>query len=315
MCSRKESNRRRKELGEKPFQLICKHHLKILMDIWSKSKRYKSGGYWRCRICTRNQKREYESQEHRKIIKRESSAKYSKSEKGRATAKKHREIKKERRPILTRIRSNEVRRIKGLKPFQTPCVNRCPGLKDKWNKQGAWSCRNCEKIKNAKLYKKDKKRITERNKQYKNKNIEKYKNRQKNYRLKNKEKLSLQRKKYYNENKNKILNKGRKHRQDNPEYYYELTAYHRNLRRNATPVNVNRAELIIIYKKAKELFSHKVHVDHILPIMKGGLHVPENLQIIPEKYNLEKNVKLPHPDIVKNLDKIFEEKYGYCRLK
>jgi 5-methylcytosine-specific restriction endonuclease McrA len=35
-----------------------------------------------------------------------------------------------------------------------------------------------------------------------------------------------------------------------------------------------------------------VHVDHRIPISKGGLHIPENLQIIPGEDNLRKTNKL-----------------------
>lgn len=35
------------------------------------------------------------------------------------------------------------------------------------------------------------------------------------------------------------------------------------------------------------------HVDHIIPLSKGGKHVPNNLQIIPAKENLRKGSKIP----------------------
>ena len=33
------------------------------------------------------------------------------------------------------------------------------------------------------------------------------------------------------------------------------------------------------------------HVDHVVPISKGGQHTPENLQIVPAKWNLQKSNK------------------------
>ncbi len=35
------------------------------------------------------------------------------------------------------------------------------------------------------------------------------------------------------------------------------------------------------------------HVDHIIPISRGGFHIPSNLQILPQVINLRKNAKLP----------------------
>jgi 5-methylcytosine-specific restriction endonuclease McrA len=33
------------------------------------------------------------------------------------------------------------------------------------------------------------------------------------------------------------------------------------------------------------------HVDHVVPISKGGQHTPDNLQIVPAKWNLQKSNK------------------------
>jgi len=35
-----------------------------------------------------------------------------------------------------------------------------------------------------------------------------------------------------------------------------------------------------------------VHLDHIIPVSKGGLHIPENLRIIPAEDNMKKNNRL-----------------------
>ena len=36
----------------------------------------------------------------------------------------------------------------------------------------------------------------------------------------------------------------------------------------------------------------KFHVDHIIPIAKGGLHIAENLQVISAKDNLRKGISI-----------------------
>jgi 5-methylcytosine-specific restriction endonuclease McrA len=38
---------------------------------------------------------------------------------------------------------------------------------------------------------------------------------------------------------------------------------------------------------------YKMHVDHVVPLAKGGLHHEDNLQIIPIGINLRKGVKCP----------------------
>jgi len=34
------------------------------------------------------------------------------------------------------------------------------------------------------------------------------------------------------------------------------------------------------------------HVDHIIPLAKGGLHHPDNLQVLPADLNLKKGAKV-----------------------
>jgi hypothetical protein len=46
------------------------------------------------------------------------------------------------------------------------------------------------------------------------------------------------------------------------------------------------------YNQAERLFKRfgiKFHVDHIVPIAKGGLHAPTNLQVLPASLNFRKN--------------------------
>lgn len=61
---------------------------------------------------------------------------------------------------------------------------------------------------------------------------------------------------------------------------------------------LNREEMDRIYKIYAECqFLTEVtgiphHVDHIMPISKGGLHHPDNLQILTAQENLKKGVKI-----------------------
>lgn len=56
-----------------------------------------------------------------------------------------------------------------------------------------------------------------------------------------------------------------------------------------------KQEIKNIYEKCREISKNtgiKHHVDHIIPVSKGGLHHPNNLQILTAKENLEKGAKL-----------------------
>lgn len=56
-----------------------------------------------------------------------------------------------------------------------------------------------------------------------------------------------------------------------------------------------RAEVFAIYAKARaltELIGEPYHVDHIVPLSKGGKHHPSNLQVLRGVDNLKKGAKL-----------------------
>jgi 5-methylcytosine-specific restriction endonuclease McrA len=58
---------------------------------------------------------------------------------------------------------------------------------------------------------------------------------------------------------------------------------------NLTEEEKNKVKMI--YKKSHEL-SVGWQVDHIIPLSRGGLHYPDNLQIVTRKYNGQKSNKL-----------------------
>jgi len=70
-----------------------------------------------------------------------------------------------------------------------------------------------------------------------------------------------------------------------------------------------------IYREAKEL-SDKTgiihHVDHIIPLAEGGIHHPDNLQILTASENLEKHIKLMHTpkDRIEKSLHVIVEVYG-----
>jgi hypothetical protein len=86
----------------------------------------------------------------------------------------------------------------------------------------------------------------------------------------------------------------------NPDRYKLITTKGNSKRRaaekNNTPDLTHNQKLIIetIYLQRIRLekrFGIQFHVDHVIPISKGGLHIPSNLQVLPAKLNLKKNSK------------------------
>ncbi|MHA1482683.1 MAG: HNH endonuclease signature motif containing protein [Candidatus Heimdallarchaeaceae archaeon] len=95
----------------------------------------------------------------------------------------------------------------------------------------------------------------------------------------------------------KNIKKYRKqHYKENKDVYYARGAKRRAIKLNQTPEDVDFNEIRGIYKicvdmnkrTGKALF----HVDHIIPLSKGGLHHEDNLQILSAKDNLSKASKI-----------------------
>lgn len=109
------------------------------------------------------------------------------------------------------------------------------------------------------------------------------------------------------DNKEVCNERGREWRKNNKESYSKsrcrwrknntgkinaATARRRALKLDQTPVLTpdEKRQIIDIYKKSHELGSDW-QVDHKIPLSKGGLHCPDNLQVVLKSYNQQKSDK------------------------
>lgn len=146
---------------------------------------------------------------------------------------------------------------------------------------------------------KNKEKLKEYRKEYYKKNKEKIIKWQLEYRNleENNVKILKYKKKYYKENKEKSLSSIKKWHKENNYKRNAIAAKYRANKKNQTPEmseeeweNIND-----IYKKCSELSEETgvpYEVDHIIPISKGGLHHPDNLQILTRSKNRSKKDKL-----------------------
>lgn len=152
-----------------------------------------------------------------------------------------------------------------------------------------------------------------RNKNYL-KNMDVLKARQKKYRDKNSKKLASIHSDYYYCNREKINERKKIYNEKNKEkiaadkhvYYLknkskarELSVKYRAQKLNATPKWYDCHKVAAVYLEAEKMHENgiNVHVDHYYPLQGdsvSGLHVHENLVIIPAKENLRKQNF--HPD-------------------
>lgn len=115
---------------------------------------------------------------------------------------------------------------------------------------------------------------------------------------------------YYNSNKDVVLKQGREYYEKNKEYILKQKRNYRqsnrgrsvernksNKRRDLEINGINRLteneflELKLLSEEASML-GKGWHLDHIVPLSKGGRHHPDNLQIVRASYNLRKNNNL-----------------------
>jgi 5-methylcytosine-specific restriction endonuclease McrA len=93
--------------------------------------------------------------------------------------------------------------------------------------------------------------------------------------------------------------KNRLYRMNNLEKHAAKEARRRALKREQTPelTSLEESAIYALYFISKVLSNscdEQFHVDHIIPLAKGGLHTFENLQILTAKENLAKGARIEH---------------------
>lgn len=95
---------------------------------------------------------------------------------------------------------------------------------------------------------------------------------------------------YYKNNKEKENKRAKEYKSNNKAKINNIVAR----RRSKSKVEISKEEqkaIAMIYKEASRLTREtgiSYHVDHIIPIAKGGKHVLSNLQILTAEENLKK---------------------------
>jgi len=110
----------------------------------------------------------------------------------------------------------------------------------------------------------------------------------------NKEREAARKKKWYLKNKEHHIANTKKWNDDNKAYKAFLDAKRRAARFRATvymspEMKLKVTEVYQIAQEASITTGYDWHVDHIVPLSKGGLHTLNNLQVVPATWNLEKN--------------------------
>jgi hypothetical protein len=137
-------------------------------------------------------------------------------------------------------------------------------------------------------------KVAEYQRKYYEANKEKERERSRKYYEANPEKGREYQRKYREANKEKVAEQIRKWQKDNPDKRAALSAKRRSQKLQATPAWADLKAIEAVYEESAWLtqcLGIEHHVDHIIPLQGKkvcGLHVHNNLQVLPAKTNLAK---------------------------
>lgn len=142
---------------------------------------------------------------------------------------------------------------------------------------------------------KNKKVILSKNREYRTKNIELLRENCKTYETDNKESLSEYRRDYYIKNKEKISTYGKTYKASLNGKMSQKNSIHKR-RTKEKQGDVTTSQFLELQQNAKvcywcncSLKKAKVHIDHYVPLSKGGKHTLDNLVVSCQKCNNQKH--------------------------
>lgn len=179
-----------------------------------------------------------------------------------------------------------------------------PEKQRQYNQEYRAKNRDRLKVKDGEYYEKNKERITARNEEYREEHSDWYREYYKEYYLKNQEEIKAWSKGYYLANREQKLEYQRKYSSENPEVAeaarlrYEtrkLRAWKEDvfkdvlLERDGWTCHICKGEIPKGLDRYHPLFPH---IEHIVPLSKGGEHSYENTAPAHASCNIQKGDKL-----------------------
>tara|TARA_B110000977_G_C10777310_1_gene377148 strand:- start:32 stop:646 length:615 start_codon:yes stop_codon:yes gene_type:complete len=196
------------------------------------------------------------------------------------------------------------------------CV-KCNNEKDGTHKS---YCKSCMAKRSAEYYQKNKEKINEIHKEYLQNNKEKILEKEREYRQNNKERITKYKKEYRQNNKEKILEKEKEYRQNNKEKLSEYNKEYRQKnphkkresdrkRKALKRANIHKPysekQVLKLYgtschicKEGIDMFANRsvgafgwqrgLHIDHVIPLSKGGPDTIDNVRPAHGLCNLQK---------------------------
>ena len=162
---------------------------------------------------------------------------------------------------------------------------------------------------NAEHYQNNKEKLNKQKKEYKQNNKEQIKEYAKEYRQNNKEQIKESNKEYYQNNKEKVLERQREYHKNNPHKTREAERKRRALKKANVHEPYTEDQVLETYgttchicKEDIDLSASRssgapgweqgLHIDHVIPLSKGGPDSLNNVKPAHGSCNLQKNDSL-----------------------
>lgn len=176
-------------------------------------------------------------------------------------------------------------------------------------------CRKCHSIRSHEWYEKNKERRNQKAKDwqdanrdkvrmYKRKayaaNPQKERERNQRYRRENAEQVSIRRRAFYVRDRERDSEANKRWRKNNPERARSYVA-NRRARKLSAPGRFTKQDIKQLFKSQKgrcwycqKSIENGYHIDHRIPLSRGGSNDPSNLVLACPSCNLRKGDRLPH---------------------
>lgn len=159
-------------------------------------------------------------------------------------------------------------------------------------------CKECRKVERIPYLEATKEHNAKRAAQWYQDNLEERRAYSKRYNIEHPAERKAYRKQYREDNKEELAKKNAEYDKKYPEKAKARGAKYRAAKRSQTPelTTTEKQKIGMLHKIAINITKQtgvEMHVDHIIPIAKGGLHHPLNLRVITTKENRIKSDNMP----------------------
>lgn len=160
-------------------------------------------------------------------------------------------------------------------------------------------CKECIAANAREYYLRNKEKCKERYRKWKAENKERVRERDKKYREDNPD-IEFNKQKHYREtHKEKLYAKGKKYRYEHRDYFYNKARERKLLKKGVSDgtVTLDAEQTLFELQNGKcdycncDLSIVGKHLDHIVPLSKGGIHTINNVHWVCPKCNLSKSDK------------------------